>query len=213
MHRKFAAPFMSTDYPYLDTLDSTHKPDFVDSSGPDDKIGLILFSRRHHSLVSQICWGTLDASGSLRTGIVRIQWRDQEPAEPSDKEKLRIYANAARALNRRLKNVIVEKIEFSPTRSRETSFYEEAQIKPSWKRIHGDAYAVLRELRLDVAKEVGFTPYLRPWQADSTEERIALQLAAYRALRLFHRRMTNAIDEYPTSPKYQHKRYEDVIPG
>lgn len=143
---------MKTDFLSYEYVTSPFRPDWVGALPPGAKIGLINVRRNSQRLVSEISWGALDDAGSITSGTITIKWKNLEANPTSEAEKQRLYRNAANALNRRLRGVVIEKTDYRPRSSPETLFHEEAQVKPSWLRAVGDAYALFDELRIEVAE-------------------------------------------------------------
>lgn len=204
---------MKTDFLSYEYVTSPFRPDWVRTSPPGAKIGLIAVRRNSQRFVSEISWGTLDDAGSVTSGTVTIQWRSLEVSPPSEAEKLRVYRNAAKALNRRLRGVVIEKTDYRPRSSPETLFYEEAQVKPSWLRSVGDAYALFDDLRIEVAEGIGFKTFLRRWTESSAEGQIIAMLEAFRTLREFRRQVTAEVFAPDFKRAKPPKNFSDVIPG
>jgi len=204
---------MKTDFSDYEYLTSPYRPDQIVTCPRGAKIGLLTVRKSNRRLVSEISWGTLDDAGSITSGTVTIKWKNLETSPTSEGEKLRLYRNAANALNRRLRGVVIEKTDFRPGRSPETTFYEEAQVRPSWVRAEGDAYALFDELQIEVAEGIGFKTFLRRWTESSAEGQIIAMLEAFRILREFRRQVTAELFAPDFTQAKPPKHFSDVIPG
>ena len=204
---------MKTDFLSYEYVTSPFRPDWVGALPPGAKIGLINVRRNSQRLVSEISWGALDDAGSITSGTITIKWKNLEANPTSEAEKQRLYRNAANALNRRLRGVVIEKTDYRPRSSPETLFHEEAQVKPSWLRAVGDAYALFDELRIEVSEGIGFKTFLRRWTESSAEGQIIAMLEAFRTLREFRRQVTAEVFAPDFKRAKPPKNFSDVIPG
>lgn len=197
---------------YYENRGSPYRPDWVPSSSPDDKVGMIAVCKDRESLVTELLWAYVDKMDKMSLGTVVISWGGASD-ESLDQRKRRLYAKAARALNRRLKNVLIEKTVYSPSWSPETSFYETAQVKPSWKRVGAGAFAIFDELRIRLPNGAGFRPFLQPRYKNTDDSPIIAEIVTYRALRQF--RQTVPVEGVNSGDDWQKdaKHFCDVVPS
>ena len=159
---------------------------------PTDSVGAIYFDARQ---VSVIGWALLKSSGELTSGAITIDRGAMSGAAGGlDALETALYRRAARELNRKLKDAIVDRQNFTGE-PQESRFYKRAGIQPSWRWAGRHAFTLIDLLAIDLQPGLGLRPCLPIRDEPDPEIRARRDLEDYRLLRTFTHRCRTLREE------------------
>ena len=165
--------------PRMYTYIKYHEGEIASEILPTDRIGAICFDGRE---VRSIGWALLASSGDVKSGTIDIDRSLLAKATDPVRAEVMLYRGAARALNRKLANAVIDRRDFVGE-PRESKFYRHAGISPSWRWSGRGALALVDRLTIELKSGLGFQPFLPVRHQGDPEVRAKKYLEDYRHLR------------------------------
>lgn len=159
-----------------------HEGEIASEVLPTNRIGAICFDARRASAIG---WALLKSSGELTSGTIEIdRGAPSEAVGGLEALEKTLYRRAARELNKKLKNAIVDRQNFTGE-PQESRFYKRAGIQPSWRWAGRRAFTLIDLLAIDLQPGLGLRPCLPNRDEPDPEVRARRDLEDYRLLRAF----------------------------